>query len=457
MIMERNQIIDIMKEIGEISAKYGLDTYAVGGLVRDFMMEKACDDLDITSDNIDLLAEQIINVGGKAIEKNSERFMGKIVYFRGLKIDLVAPRKESYREDSIKPIVKVGTFQDDVERRDYTINALYYDLHPDRFMEIVDLTRRGLSDFKKKILDTPIDPIKTFIDDPSRMLRGVRFAATHKFRIASRVRDAIFKLRENILRIPFEIVHNEMIKGAISSDYFRVMDDVGLVDVLFPELALNRGVYQHPLYHTEDVFEHIIRTTECLKTTKPLLRIASLLHDMGKAAVDDGSGHAYNHIGRGLPIIKRILRRYKFSNHEIQYIYDIIRFHHAFHNFANLKLLKEPSLRRSVRKFVTNHSMEFVQDIYEHTLADIRSDSPQRKKFVQIAEEMMDLIHELDLTVMIENSRSNLTVTGHDIMALGYRGKEVGRVKRELQTLVDEGIIPNTRASLLEKLKQYAH
>lgn len=456
MKMDKQNVIRIMEEIGQMSAKRGLESYAVGGLVRDFILGIQSDDLDITSNDIDALAEEMLLAGGKIIEKDSARFMGKIIYFKGLKIDLVAPRKESYNPTSIKPLVKVGTFQDDVYRRDYTINTLYYNLNPDQFMEILDLTGRGLEDLKLKILDTPTEPRQTFLDDPSRMLRGVRFAATRGFGIAGRVHGEIYRMRKEILRVPFEVIHTELMKGAVSPMYFRILDAVGLTDVLFPEVVMNRGVFQHPEYHTEDVYEHILRVTEAIETDNPLLRIASYFHDVGKVLVSDGSGHAYNHIGKGLPIMKEILRKYKFSNHEVQYIYKVIQYHHIYHNLTNMYITKETGKTRSLRKIVTKHSKEFLQDIFLHTRADIISDNPQRKRFLGVVDEIMDDMRNIELTVVIENSKNKLTVTGHDIMELGYQGIEIGRIKQELQNLVDDGTMPNTRATLMAKLKEYA-
>lgn len=450
--MDKNKIIEIMREIGEISQELDITSYAVGGLVRDFLLGLNSEDLDITSDNINELAQAIVDRGGKIIDKDSDRFLGKIVYFRDLKIDLVAPRRESYTKDSIKPLVKVGTFQDDVLRRDFTINALYYNLDPSKFMEVIDLTGKGVHDLIYRKLDTPDDPEVTFYDDPSRMLRAVRFSAVKNFNISTRVIKAIDKMKTEILRVPFEVIHEEIIKGAISPNYFRIMDNVGILDVLFPELTMNRGVFQLPLFHTEDVMEHILRTTELIQTKNPLLRIASLFHDIGKALVDDGTGHAYNHIGKGLPLVKTILRKYKFSNKEVQYIYNIIRFHHAFHNFTNI--YNESDRRRSIRKFVTQHAEDFIQDIYVHTYADIISDNPKREKYLKLLDEHMDIVKEMQMVVIIENSKSKLQIDGYDIMECGFKGKEIGEIKSQLQNLVDEGIIPNIRQNLVIELKR---
>lgn len=444
-----------MKEIGQISAEIGKESYAVGGLVRDFLLNIPSDDLDITSDDIDALSYEIKKKGGKIVDKQSDRFMSKIIYYRGLKIDLVAPRKESYTSNSIKPSVNQGTFNDDAHRRDFTVNALYFDLHPDRFMNVVDLTGTGIYCLNKKILDTPLDPIQTFKDDPSRMLRGVRFAATKGFNLSHRVMNAIYDLRQLIFKVPFEIIHNEILKGAVSPDYFRVMDEVGLTDVLFPEVTAGKEIHQIPEYHTQNVYEHILRTTEELNTNRSILRIATFLHDIGKVPADDGTGHFYEHIPKGVPLAEEILRKYKFSNNEIKYVKKMIRHHHDFHNLMNTRL-RDYEHSRTLRRIVTRFSNEFIQDLLSHTRADILSDRPQWKNSLRKLNEIEDAIDVIQLNIAIENSKEKLTVNGYDIMDLGYEGPEIGRIKHELQNLVDEGIIPNNRETLLAKLQEFS-
>lgn len=451
--MQKYKVIEIMKNIGKISEKINVKSYAVGGLVRDFILEKDCDDLDITSDGIDKLAAAMIERGGKIVEKNSERFMGKIIYYKGLKIDLVAPRKESYHPSSIKPLVKVGTFEDDVFRRDFTINALYYDLSPTNFMRFVDLTGKGLKDLRLNLLDTPLEPEQTFFDDPSRMLRAVRFAATRGFDIAERVVIAIQKMAHEIHRVPYEIIHKEIMKGAGSPSFFRILDRVGLADTLFPEVTVNRGVYQHPQYHTEDAYEHILRVTELINTDKPLLRIAGFFHDIAKASCEDAEGHAYGHIQKGLKMVKPILRKYKFANKEVDYIYQIIRYHHNFHNYVK-ESQQGKNITISLRRFISKHPISFIMDLYQHALADTTSDHPNSKPYIKSINNIIDEIHDLHTFMIFDGSKQKLKISGHDIMRYGFKGKSIGEIKSLLQRKVFDGELPNKRDALLDALEE---
>jgi tRNA nucleotidyltransferase/poly(A) polymerase len=319
-------------------------TYLVGGCVRDELLGRPSKDIDIVvalpSGGIDL-AKYI----GKRINKKPviyENFGTAMLNFSGLtymdvifdnsdQLEFVQTRKESYKSKDRKPEVSFGTKEDDAFRRDFTINALYKDIVND---EILDLTQLGISDLKNKVLRTTNDPDIIFKEDPLRMMRAIRFWLKYNLTMAP---DLLQGLKDNakyILDISAERIQDELNKILVldnPDNAIDLMQKVGLIHYVLPELEELLGLNANPKYHSEDSFRH---TLAVLKNTPPdlITRLSALFHDIGKGEAkeylkDKGYYQFHGHDKAGQAMVKTILSRLKYSNEVIDTVSDVVANH----------------------------------------------------------------------------------------------------------------------------------
>lgn len=450
----RQDQINIIQKIGTSADKAQEKCYLVGGLVRDCLLGTPSDDLDFVCSNPNKIVTQLIqdnpnNV--KEIEKNENtRFKSKIILINGEKVDIVEPRKESYTKSSIKPQVESGSFIDDVNRRDFTINTLYLDTSPQSFLNIVDLTQKGLLDLQNKVLDTPTNPEITFTDDPTRMLRGIRFSACKKMHLHDRLKTTIKQgMKKEIHRVPTDLIVKEFKKGASCPAYFNIMQDVELLEELIPEITQLKNVPQLPTHHKLDVFGHTMESLKHLDTTDYRINIAMLLHDIGKPETTEckeGKCTAYHHQDKSAEKTEIILKRLKFSNDDIKHITNLVKNHHLFHNTIDDVKITDKALRRIIRE----HGSE-LQDIETMTRADILSDNPNAKQEIVKLDSFLTRLKQIQ-TESPQLETFKLAITGHDIMAMGYKDKEIGDMKIKIEQMVIDGELPNDRLILLQKI-----
>lgn len=467
--------LEIMKIIGQSADKVHSKCYVVGGLVRDCLTDKKSDDLDIVCTDIQDVASDLTSQSKiKGIgEITNDRFLTKVLYFpNDRKVDLVEPRKEHYVENSIKPIVEKGNLLDDAFRRDFTINTLRIGLNTENWLEIDDPTKKGLHDLKYNILDTPINPEQTFHEDPTRMLRAVRFMACKNMKINPKVQSSIIQQREEIHRIPKELIHKELIKGSQCNGYFRDMVNVGLLHEIFPEVSELHGIPQSKEHHTQDVLEHTLRYINHLPNDTKL-RLVGLLHDIGKKTTTDfesGKFTAKGHEDVSAKESEKILTRLKFSTKEKDEIVNLVQNHMNLHTFVNnisekkekLKLLTKnqnlediekysKEIERNMRKFYYKNET-ILDDLILLSKADIMADNPHALKEIQ---KMESVIHDLKtIKNQIPENIFKLAISGHDLMNFGLKGKEIGNVKREIEEKVIDGILENNKLTLLQYLEK---
>ncbi|MEP7171172.1 MAG: tRNA nucleotidyltransferase, partial [Bacteroidota bacterium] len=215
--MKKHLTHPVFKIISEVCEKENLQSYVVGGFVRDIFLKRPCKDIDIVvvGDGIDIAKKVSKKIGNQTTVSVFKNFGTAMLQFEDYQIEFVGSRKESYREHSRKPIVETGTLEDDQKRRDFTINALALHLTPNHFGELID-PFSGLDDIEKKIIRTPLDPDVTYSDDPLRMMRAIRFAAQLGFTINKDSFEAIKKNRERIKIISMERVSEELNKIILS-------------------------------------------------------------------------------------------------------------------------------------------------------------------------------------------------------------------------------------------------
>lgn len=441
------QIEHTLKEIGSLAKKQGIPVYVVGGFVRDRILGIESQDLDFVVEGdgpaFAELAEHALDGYGLAVHK---RFGTASFQAKGLKIEFVTARKESYSKDSRNPVVEQASFSEDLARRDFTVNALAMCLDPDHYGEIID-PFNGIKDIRKRRLRTPLSPEETFSDDPLRMLRAARFASQLQFEIESKTLKAMSKERERLKIVSQERITDELLKilsHEKPSIGFYVLQKTGILDIIFPELADLIGVEQRDHYHHKDVFEHTMKVLDNTASVSDnlFLRFAALVHDIGKPKVkrfQQGVGWTFHgHEGAGVQMIRKICPRLKLSNEMQKYGEKLTQLH-----MRPIHLVGEEVTDSAIRRLIVQGGEE-IDDLLALCRADITSGNPKRVKkhlanFDEVAEKMK-LVEEKDRLRSFQSP-----VRGEEIMAVFNipPGQLVGEIKSKIEEAILDGEIPN--------------
>jgi poly(A) polymerase len=444
----------ILYAVGSVADEAGLRAYAVGGYVRDELLGRSHKkDIDVT----------VLGDGVKFAEALLEEFEGArlVVYdkFRTAaieigdeKIEIVGARKESYRSDSRKPITEEGTLDDDLSRRDFTVNALAVSLNQETFGDIID-DFGGLLDLESKVLRTPLDPAVTFEDDPLRMMRAARFAAQLEFMVVPEALIAMKQMRERFRGnvVSQERVTDEFVKimsAPRPSIGVNILFETGILDIVFPEVANLSGVELmsdgNQEYAHKDVFKHTMRVLDNMAamTDNVWLRFAALLHDVAKPktkAFRDGFGWTFHgHDIVGARWVEKIFRRMKLPLDAAKFVEKLVRLH-----MRPMALVDEGVTDSAVRRILFEAGHE-IDDLMTLCRADITSKNPRLLKKYQgnydLVEQKMKEVEEKDKMRAFQSP-----VRGEEIMALcGLPpSKTVGLIKDAIEEAIIEGHIPN--------------
>jgi poly(A) polymerase len=450
---------EVLHKIGEIADEHRAEAYAVGGYVRDYLFGKKCKDIDIV----------VVGNGVEFAKLVAQRFgRKKIVIYERFgtavlpidsseieKIEFVGARKESYHRDSRKPDVEGGSLQDDLSRRDFTINALAVSLNHEHFGEIVD-PFDGRTDLKEGIIRTPLEPERTFDDDPLRMMRAVRFAARFGFKVETRTYQAIGEMNDRLAIVSQERITDELFKILASSRAsvgLKIMQSTGLMKIVFPEVSEMVGVEQRQDYHHKDVFYHTMKVVDNISeaTENLWLRFAALVHDIGKprtkAFREDVGWTFYGHEEVGARMMKYIFKRMRFPMESLPYVEKLIRLH-----LRPMALVDEGVTDSAVRRLLYEAG-EQIDDLIILCRSDITSKDPKKvERYVQNYELLVQKMREVEERDRIREFQP--PVRGDEIMELfGLApGPLVGKLKNRIKDAILDGIIPNEREPALEFL-----
>lgn len=483
----------LLHRIGKAADALGLECYVVGGYVRDIILERPSKDIDcvVVDPNLDKhrdgpgirLAHALAKELGRSAHVSIFRNFGTAqLKWRDQEVEFVGARKESYQRNSRKPIVEDGTLDDDLHRRDFTINALAVCLNEGRYGELIDLFD-GLLDLEDGIIATPLDPDITFSDDPLRMMRCIRFATQLRFKIEEETADALNRNAERIKIISQERIIDELNKIMMTSTPsigFIELSRSGLLPIILPEIAALEGVesrngraHKDNFYHTLEVLDNISRQTpqpplggeqesQCDGKTPPkggrgvFLRWAALLHDIGKPRSkrwDNQAGWTFhNHNFIGQKMVPPLFRRMKLPTDErMTYVEKLVGLH-----MRPIAIADDVVTDSAVRRLLFEAG-EDIDDLMRLCEADITSKNREKKKhFLQNFQLVREKLADLEAR---DNYRTwHNPITGEEIMeTFGLQPcREVGILKQAVKDAIWNSVIPNDHDAAFQFMKEKA-
>jgi poly(A) polymerase len=440
----------IFEILAENATRLGLETYLVGGYVRDLILKRTCKDIDVVcvGSGIELALAVAKTIGPDTNVTVFKNFGTAMLRYKDWEVEFVGARKESYNRNSRNPIVEDGTLQDDQNRRDFTINALAISLNKNNYGDLVD-PFGGVEDLKKKIIRTPLNPDITFSDDPLRIMRAIRFATQLNFDIEPETFDAISRNKERLSIVSMERIStelNKIILTARPSYGFKLLFHSGLLQLIFPELCALQGVetidnksHKDNFYHTLQVLDNVCKESDDL-----WLRWAAILHDIAKPATkrfNQKVGWTFHgHEDKGARMVSGIFRRLKLPlNEHMRKVEKLVLLH-----LRPIALVKESVTDSAVRRLLFESGEDF-EDLMKLCRADVTSkDNNKVARFLKNFEQVEQKAKEVEEK---DNLRTFQPVfTGEDIMKLFdlSPSKTVGELKIALREAILEGEIHNT-------------
>ena len=439
----------ILQLVGEAANELQYPTYAIGGFVRDLILNRSRKDIDIVCqgsgiDLAHLVAQKLPKKTKVSFFKNFGTAMFK---YGGIEVEFVGARKESYRRDSRKPIVEDGTLEDDQDRRDFTINAMAINLDKNNFGQLVD-PFNGLEDLKNGIIKTPLAPDITFDDDPLRMLRAIRFATQLQFKIEQETYFSIKRMSTRIAIVSMERIADELKKIILSevpSTGFKHLFNTQLLPIIFPEMQNLHGVSMVENYGHKDNFYHTIKVLDNVADRSPdlWLRWAAILHDIAKPLTqrfEEGHGWTFHgHDAVGAKMVPRIFAHFKLPlNEKMKFVQKLVALH-----LRPISLTKENITDSAIRRLIVdaNEDLEALLTLCE---ADITSKNPDKvRKYTKNLHLVKQKIEEVEERDHLKNWQP--PIDGESIMKIfNIRpGKEVGILKNAIKEAILEGAIKN--------------
>jgi len=439
----------LFKTISSCADQLGLDCYVIGGFVRDYFLKRKSKDVDIVVVGSGIEMAKSVS---KALKITSEIKIFKtygtaMLRYSNFEIEFVGARKESYSAKSRNPKISEGTLEDDIKRRDFTINSLAVSLNKKNYGELID-QYNGLDDIESKIIKTPLDPNVTFNDDPLRMLRAIRFASNLKFDINKNILEVITNLSSRINIITKERIVDEINKILLSekpSYGFFLLEKTGLLNIILPEITALKGIdeiegqtHKDNFYHTLEVLDNISKETDNL-----WLRWAALLHDIGKMPTKKFNSKIgwtfHGHEFEGSKMVYKIFKRLKMPlNDKMKYVQRIVLL-----SSRPIVLAQENVTDSAVRRLIFDAG-DNIDDLMTLCEADITTKNKERfKKYLRNFKIVRNKIIEVEERDNIRNFQP--PVTGKEIMETFNLKpcKAIGQIKEAIKEAILEGDINN--------------
>ncbi|MBU2018390.1 MAG: CCA tRNA nucleotidyltransferase [Bacteroidetes bacterium] len=451
----------IFKVASQIVTENNLQAYVIGGYVRDLILNRPSKDIDIVviGNGLELAKKCAEKLRVKKVS-TFERFGTAHFVYKGIEVEFVGARKESYRSDSRNPIIENGTLVDDQNRRDFTINALALDLHKDRLGELID-PFNGIEDLEKGLLRTPLNPIQTYSDDPLRMMRAIRFATQLDFKIEISSLEAIKKEADRMKIISMERISDELNKIILSdkpSRGFNLLQSTNLLKQILPELELLMGIetiqgksHKDNFHHTLEVLDNIAITTSDL-----WLRWSAILHDIAKAPTkrfDPEIGWTFHgHEELGARMTPKIFKRLKLPmDQKMKFVQKMVRLH-----LRPIALVKENVSDSAIRRLLFEAGDD-IESLMKLCNADITSKNEIKvKKFKKNFEIVMTKLKEIEEKDHVRNFQP--PIDGSEIMEYFNIGpcSLIGEIKSHIKEAILEGKIANNHDEAFQFMTEVA-
>ena len=461
IINQNKRLSNISKIISDLSREIQIDAFLVGGCVRDLMLNPSKDAIDV-----DIMVEGDGIAFAKILAKKInvpkivpfKKFATAKIPYKEFEIEVASARLEKYDKSSRSPSeVTLSNIQDDLLRRDFTINAMAVSLNEQNFGEFFD-PFNGMEDLNNKILKTPLDPDTTFSDDPLRMMRAAYFASKLSLSIEKNCLESIKDNAERISIVSQERITNELFKilgtkkPSIGLD---ILQQSGLMTFVFPEISVMYGLDQSNEYHHKDIFYHTLEVVDnaAQLSDKLDLRLAALVHDIAKPKtrrLSKSKGYTfYGHDDVGARMLKGISTNMKFSNSTRDYITKLTSLH-----LRPISLAKKDVTDSAIRRLIVDAGEE-IDDLMKLCRADITTKNPKNitkylGNFDRVEKRMNEVI-EID-----ELKAFQSPVRGDEIMKMFDLppGKEVGKIKTMVEDAIINGEIKNDYSSAMSFLDQ---
>lgn len=451
----------VFKTISTVADRLSVDTYVVGGFVRDILLNRPSKDIDFVCVGSGIeLAEAVAKEIGPRVKVNVFRNFGTAqIVINDFELEFVGARKESYHADSRKPVVEDGTLEDDQKRRDFTINAMAIALNSKSFGMLVD-PFDGTADLKRKIIRTPLDPTITFSDDPLRMMRAARFASQLNFDIEADTFAALTSQAERLRIVSGERIIeelNKIIMSPLPSYGFKLLFHSGLLKQFFPEMVALHGVeyvgnqaHKDNFFHTLQVLDNVSKTSDNL-----WLRWAAIMHDIAKPATkkfDKEQGWTFHgHEERGARMTPSIFRRLKLPMDErMLFVQKLVRLH--LRPIPLVRNVTDSAIRRLL--FEAGDDIDALMKLCR---ADITSKNNEKvTRFLKNFDLVEKKMTEVEQKDHVRNFQP--PVTGDEIIKM-YNlppGRIIGEIKESIKEAILEGVIRNDREEALGLLRKIA-
>ena len=464
IINQNKRIAKISKIVSDLSTESNIKSYLVGGCVRDLMLNPSADSIDI-----DIMVEGDGISFAKLLAKKMNvpkvvpfpKFATAKIPYHEYEIEIASARLESYDKSSRNPSsIQISNIQDDLLRRDFTINAMAISLNENNFGEFFD-PFNGMEDLKNKILKTPLNPDNTFSDDPLRMMRACYFASKLSLEIEPECLLSIQNNSERISIVSQERITNELFK-ILGTDRpsigLNILQQSGLMEYVFPEISIMYGLDQSNEYHHKDIFYHTLEVVDnAAKLSNNVdLRLAALVHDIAKPKtrrLSKSKGYTfYGHDDVGARMLKGVAESMKFSNSTRDFITKLTALH-----LRPISLAKKEVTDSAIRRLIVDAGEE-IDDLMTLCRADITTKNPKNiSKYLANFDRVDKRIKEVTEIDKLKAFQS--PVRGDEIMKMFNLspGKEVGKIKTMIEDAIINGEIKNdysSAISFLTKIKQ---
>jgi len=441
---------NLFKVISKCADKNGVDCYVIGGYVRDLLMglEKPKDiDILVVGDGIQIAKNVSKKLNTNSKVKIYKNFRTAAFKHNDMELEFVGARKESYKLNSRNPKVEIGTLDDDLNRRDFTINSIGICLNENKWGELIDKFN-GVDHIDKKLIITPLDPVKTFLDDPLRMLRAIRFSCQLNFLIDHRCLKIIAQEKNRINIISSERIAEELNKILMTNKPslgFEILFETGILEIILPELTALRGIDEIEGHKHKDNFNHTLEVLDniCETTDNLWLRWSALLHDIGKAStkkfIKKIGWTFHGHELKGSKMVYKIFKRLNLPlNYKLKYVQKII-----YMSSRPIILSSENVSDSAVRRLIYD-AKEDVDDLLTLCEADITTKNLNKfNKYLNNFKIVRQKIVEVEKRDHIRNFQP--PISGKEIMNYFNLkpGKEIGIIKEFIKESILDGKIPN--------------